>query len=195
MFHFETRIMLLLIIFDRISWRFANLFDHNTKNSTWKHESIWFQKRHIKTFLNCKMFNEPIFYLRITLFNHFKYNKHTLNVVNLMRKFLFDQIVDFLTRTIRNSRPHEGLINLRDAIHRIIVIKTFYYLQFSVIAYLSQHFFKKKIVLGTVLCMNQLPEKLKIIPLISWSLPKLFEYMESIEKMVAMESTFFLEFF
>lgn len=113
------------------------------------------------------MLNKAILDLRITQFYHFEYNEHTLDVVYLMRQLLFDQIVDFLTGAIRNSSTNKGLVDLGDAIHGIIVVKTLYYLQLSVIVHLSQHFPKEKIVLRTVFGMNQLSEKLKIVSLAS----------------------------
>jgi hypothetical protein len=57
-------------------------------------------------------------------------------------KLLFYDIMYLLTRTIRYASPYESLFDLRDAIHGVVIVKTFDNCQLVVVSHLAKHLSK-----------------------------------------------------
>lgn len=85
---------------------------------------------------------------------YLQYDKKAFDVIDLIWDFLLDDIVNLLARTIRNTRADEGLIDLGDAIHAVVVVKAPKNVELFVVVNFIQHFCKQFLVLAPVFCVN-----------------------------------------
>lgn len=100
------------------------------------------------------MLDKAKFVHRVPSLQDFKYDKNSFDVVDLIWDFLLDDVVNFLTRTIRDSSTHESFIDLRDTIHAVVVIKTTKDVELFIVMNFLEHLSKKFLVFASVLCMD-----------------------------------------
>lgn len=148
------RTVFLCVVENMMRSRFADLFHKQSEDIPGKHVAIRLQEWHFESFLNSKMLNKAKFVHRISSMQYFQYDKNSFDVVDLVWDFLLYDIVNLLTRTIWDSSADEGLIDLGDTIHAVVIVKASKYIELFVVVDFIQHFRKQLLVLAPVFCMN-----------------------------------------